>query len=436
MTRRPVRSLAAAAIAATLVAVGLISPALAQVDFGDEDDAPDLEGPADPDAGPDGDDQDQDPTDDGPAGGIEGPAPLPPAVFARTPADWPTPADPDVGAYVLLDAGTGQVLAASADADEPRPIASTVKILTVLSATARLDLDAEVTVGSEVAGVPGSGVGLVPGDTWTVRQLVDGLIARSGNEAAEAIAVAAAGTVGDFLQLMREDAERLGIDDPQLVSVSGLDDANVLSARDLAVIARVALSDETLRDFFAATEVTLPSEGTVPSRNELLTSYPGATGMKTGFTTAAGNSLVASAERGGRELIVVVLDAGDDPARFDVAADLLDHGFEAFRGAEVGARVVYAVAGGEVTVVVDPTAVVTPQDRPAQLRVPIAARAPESGAALEVEVEVDGVTLGSVPARIASSGSAPVEGEARIGRSLVDGIWGGLRTAAAADGLR
>jgi serine-type D-Ala-D-Ala carboxypeptidase (penicillin-binding protein 5/6) len=356
-------------------------------------------------------------------------APLPPA-----PTGWPVPAGVDAGAYVLVDTATGQVLAGSG-ATEKRAVASTVKVLTVLTAAARVELDDEVTVGEEVEGVPGSGVGLEPGDTWTVAELFDGLIARSGNEAAEAIATHVGGTTEGFLELMRADVAAMGLEDVELVSVSGLDDANQLSALDLATIARVALAQDELRGFFARTQVALPSEGLVPTRNELLDRYPDATGLKTGFTSLAGNSLIGSARRDGRELIAVVLDAGDDPARFDTAAALLDLGFDRFQAAELGASLRYTVAGGEVAFTVEGVPVVTPTDLPAELVLGLQARPPDGD--VEVDVLVGTDVLATVTA-VRDDTVTPQEAArtGALGGAAADGAWAALRAASAADRLR
>lgn len=355
-------------------------------------------------------------------------------VLGPAPAGWPAPPSAPATAYVLVDAHTGQVLAAH-DADRPRAVASTVKVLTALSVAARTDLDDPVTVGDEVVGVEGSGVGLVSGDTWRVEQLLDAVISRSGNEAAEALAVHVGGSTEGFVAMMLADAAALGLGKPPLVSPSGLDDANQLSAMDLATLARVALADPELRPFFGRREVVLPSVGRVETRNQLLLRYPDATGVKTGFTLAAGNSVIGSARRDGRELIAVVLDAGDDPARFEAAAELLDLGFDRYRPAVLDAHLAFAVAGGQRVLRVPETRVVTPTGLRAGLRMPVTARPPEDD--VRVDVEVAGDTLATVVATLGTDGRpAPVTPDAEIGRAIVDGIYVALRAANARDVLR
>ncbi|MEX2549560.1 MAG: D-alanyl-D-alanine carboxypeptidase family protein [Nitriliruptoraceae bacterium] len=356
-------------------------------------------------------------------------APPEPTV-AAAPDAWPEPAGLGSTAYVLVDADSGQVLAERA-ADERRPVASTIKVLTALTAVERVAMDEEVTVGEEVTGVPGSGVGLSPGDTWTVADLVNALIVRSGNEAAEALAVHVAGSREAFLELMEEDAATLGIEGLELVSVSGLDDANLLSARDLAVLARAGLAHDELRPVLGRDIVSLPGEGALLTRNELIERYAGATGVKTGFTEAAGNSLIGSAEREGRELVAVVLDAGEDPARFEEAELLLDHGFERFEVRRLSAKLDFRLAGGSTAVLVDEVEIVIPEGSSSALQLPIGARPPEDD--VRVPVLVDGEQLGELPGVVddRAEPSPDAGAEATLGRAAVDGVYAALRARAA-----
>ncbi|MFU8839871.1 MAG: D-alanyl-D-alanine carboxypeptidase family protein [Nitriliruptoraceae bacterium] len=359
-----------------------------------------------------------------------GPTPL---IEAPQPG-WPRAIGVEAAAYLVLDLDTGQVLA-ERDADVRRPVASTIKVLTALTALERTDLDDEVTVGDEVLDVPGSGVGLQPGDTWTVEELVAGLIARSGNEAAEAIAVHVAGSRDAFLRLMEQDAAAIGVEGLELVSVSGLDDGNLLSARDLALLSAAGLAHPELGPILAREVVTIPGQGAQLTRNELLRSYPDATGVKTGFTDAAGYSLVGSAARDGREVVAVVLGAGPDPERFTIAARLLDLGLDTYEPRTLNARIRFAVAGGRIDVVVADTEVVVPVGLQALVELPVAARPPEAD--LHVPVRVGEQEVARVPATIDRSGApAPVEdGTAAIGRAAVDGIYAALRARAATQDL-
>jgi serine-type D-Ala-D-Ala carboxypeptidase (penicillin-binding protein 5/6) len=243
------------------------------------------------------------------------------------------------------------------------------------------------------------------------------------------------GSTEGFIELMLADAATLGLGEPPLVSPSGLDDANRLSAMDLATIGRVALADERLRPFLGRREVVLPSVGRIETRNQLLFSYPDTTGVKTGYTREAGYGLIGSARRDGRELIAVVLDAGDEPARFEAAATLLDLGFEAYRAAVLEADLTFTVAGGGITVTVPETHLATPEGAAAELRLPVTARPPQAD--VQVDVEVAGEVLGSVVGRLdASAGPAGTSDDGEIGRAMVDGAYAALRAATAQGVLR
>jgi serine-type D-Ala-D-Ala carboxypeptidase (penicillin-binding protein 5/6) len=357
-------------------------------------------------------------------------APAPPPLGEDPLPGWPTAAGLEASSWVLVEAATGQVLA-ERGADRRRPVASTIKVLTALTVLDRAEPDDLVTAGEEAAGVEGASVGIVPGDTWTIEQLLDAIIIRSGNDAAEVLAAHVAGDADAFAELMADDARALGLDDAVVVDPSGLTDENLFTAAELAVLARAALDDPRLRPILARTDVELPGQDPIETRNELLLTYDGATGVKTGFTIAAGNSLIGSAERDGRELITVVLDAGEDPAtRFLEAAELLDLGFDAFEPTTVEGDVSYAVAGGEVRFDLDATPVTVPTgSEPEPALVPLA-RPP--GGEVPVAVEVDGRPLGEVT-MTPVDGGAPrdADGGAAIGRAVADGVYAALRVASA-----
>jgi serine-type D-Ala-D-Ala carboxypeptidase (penicillin-binding protein 5/6) len=354
-----------------------------------------------------------------------------PLLDGPPPATWPATPEVDVPTALLVEAATGQVLGAAGPIEERREVASTVKILTALSAAERVPFDEVVTVGDEVE-VAGASVSLGPGDTWTVEQLLVGLLVRSGNDAAEAIAAHVGGDRDGFVAAMTEDAAALGLptgpDGVELASPSGLDDENRLSAADLALLARAALAHPDLRPVFALPEVALPGIGTDENRNLLIGSYPGATGVKTGFTQAAGNSLVGSAVRDGRELVVVVLGGGADPERFDDARTLLDHGFDTFERRELTASRTLLVAGGARTISTADTVVSVPTGATATVELPLPTRVPEPGTGT-ASVVVDGDHLATVTTEVAAEDPPPVSGGGAVGRGVVDGVHAALRAA-------
>lgn len=242
---------------------------------------------------------------------------------------WPEPPQVDAPSFVLVDVTTGQVLAAR-DADRLRPPASTTKLLTALAVSRRTAADDVVEVPAEAVGLEGATAGLRPGQRVHVDDLLALLLLRSGNDAAAALAIHVGGSLDGFAELLRAEAAVLGLGDVVLAEPHGLRDANRLSARDLAVIGRAVLADARLRPLVAAPSARLRDGTVVDNRNELLGAYPGSTGLKTGMTRAAGWSLVASARRGPRHLVAVVLGGPTASSRFTASAALLDHGFTAF----------------------------------------------------------------------------------------------------------
>jgi serine-type D-Ala-D-Ala carboxypeptidase (penicillin-binding protein 5/6) len=362
----------------------------------------------------------------GPAGAEREPPASP--LISEAPEGWPEPPDVSAEAWVLVDAATGQILA-ERRGEQRRPVASTVKVLTALTVLDRVDVDDVVRVGEEVE-VGGASVGLSPGDEWTVEQLLDGLLIRSGNDAAEALAVHVAGDMESFVELMAADAAALGLQDVVITEASGLGDGNELSARDLAVLSRVALSDPDLRELLGRETADLPGAGRVVNRNELLRDYPGATGVKTGYTEAAGFGLIGSAERDDVELVAVVLGSEEDPARFADATRLLDHGFEAYEPVTLGATWELVVAGGQHSLVAEEVTVVVPEPDDVTFGGLPPAR-PLIGLQA-VELLADEAVLGTIDVEV-DDGPAPVSGTAALGRVLVDEAYAGMRATTAAD---
>jgi D-alanyl-D-alanine carboxypeptidase len=265
------------------------------------------------------------------------PPPSPDLLLAAEP--------PDVSAvtWILYDDTFGRVLASDSP-DARRAIASTTKIMTALVALQEADLDDLVLISEEADAVGESEIGLVPGELWRLQDLLTALMIRSANDAAVAIAEHVGGSVEGFAELMNIEVRRLGLENTQFVNPHGLDEpGHYSSAADLLVIARRAMENP----FFARTVQTeaarMPDdpdgrERVALATNALLETYPGAIGVKTGFTDNAQLTLVAAAERNDRRLYAVVLGSED---HFADAAALLDYGFEEF-------GVVQLVAAGDV----------------------------------------------------------------------------------------
>ncbi|MCS7173860.1 MAG: D-alanyl-D-alanine carboxypeptidase [Armatimonadetes bacterium] len=274
------------------------------------------------------------------------------------------PPQVEATAFVLLEERTGQILLAR-NPNLPRPPASTTKILTALLVLENLPLDRMVTISERAAAQrEGSSIGLEVGERRTVRELVYALLVKSANDAAVALAEAVDGSVERFVQRMNARARALGARNTHFVNPHGLHHPDhYTTASDLAHLARASLQNPVFREIVRTRVYEFPGpQGPLRflSGNRLLGHYPGADGVKTGWTAQSGRCLVASATRNGRRLIAVLLNA---PQVFRDAARLLDYGFEEFvlrifarRGTVVGTfrlpegLTVPAVAARDLTV--------------------------------------------------------------------------------------
>ncbi len=235
-------------------------------------------------------------------------------------------------ACVIIDAQSGRVLL-SHNAESPLPMASTTKVMTALLALENGDLDAPVTCSRTAFGVPGTSIYLAEGETLTLREMLYGLMMASGNDAATAIAEHIGGTVADFCTMMTARAAELGCKNTVFLTPHGLPcEGHYTTAHDLALIARKAMSHPEFREIVGTSRATIPWEGrtydrVLNNKNKLLTTYEGATGIKTGYTKKAGRCLVFGAQREGMEIIGVVLNCWE---WFEEAARLMDTAFERY----------------------------------------------------------------------------------------------------------
>ena len=225
---------------------------------------------------------------------------------------------------VLMDADSGRVLYEK-DSHTRRLIASTTKLMTALVALeSGHSLDEVVTVAPQWAGVEGSSIYLAPGEEITLEALLYGLLLRSGNDAALAVAGHCGGTVEQFVAQMNRKARELGMEDSGFANPNGLDaEGHYSSAYDMALLARACLENRELAKIAATKSITLGTR-TFTNHNKLLWRYEGCVGMKTGYTEHAGRTLVSAAKRDGVTLICVTLNAPSDWA--DHTA-LFDYGF-------------------------------------------------------------------------------------------------------------
>ena len=235
-------------------------------------------------------------------------------------------------ACIIIDADSGQTLLEH-NADDPLPMASTTKIMTALLALERGQLDDRVVTGRNAFGVPGTSIYLDLGESLSLEEMLYGLMLASGNDAAVAIAEHIGGTVEEFAAMMTERAADLGCTNTVFRTPHGLPcDGHYTTARDLARIARAAMAYPKFREIVSTRRAKIPWQDreydrVLNNKNKLLASYDGATGIKTGYTKAAGRCLVFGAERDGMEIIGVVLNCYD---WFDEAARLMDAAFDAY----------------------------------------------------------------------------------------------------------
>ncbi len=237
---------------------------------------------------------------------------------------------------VTIEQSTGRVLYEK-DKDKRLPMASTTKILTAIVAIENTkDLDEKHEIPKEAVGVEGSSIYLKAGEHLTIRELLYGLMLRSGNDSAVAIAILVAGSVDEFVNLMNEFCEKLELENTHIVTVNGLHDANhYSSASDLARVTSYALKNETFAEIVGTKETKISNEFDKKNRcrflknkNKLLKTLDGATGVKTGYTTKAGRCFVGSATRNNMTVICVVLNCRP---MFEETKQLIEMAFNEYK---------------------------------------------------------------------------------------------------------
>ena len=243
-------------------------------------------------------------------------------IFSARAAD-PVPETSAV-AVVLMEQESRTVLY-SHEADRQLPIASITKIMTGLLAVERCDLNEKVVIRSEWLGTEGSNMGLAAGDVMSVKDLMYGLMLASGNDAAVALACHMAGDVPTFVQWMNDRAAELGMNDTCFQNPHGLTQKGHQStARDMGILACAAMENACFAELAGCRNAEVHGFP-LRNHNRLLWDYPGTLGVKTGYTEAAGRTLVSCAKREGMSLICVTLN---DPMDWKDHSALLDWGFE------------------------------------------------------------------------------------------------------------
>lgn len=250
-------------------------------------------------------------------------------VLAAAAAAAPPPVDAE--AYVVQNAGTGEVLA-SHDPRERLPMASITKLMTAVVALERAGLDEVATVSARTAAVGESTISLRPGERVTLRDLLRAALVQSANDAANAIAAhVGKGSVARFVELMNARARQLGLTDTHFANPDGLDaPGHVSSARDVTKLARVAMNKPFIRETVRLVETTAAGRR-LHTWNDLLTSFPNLIGVKTGHTNGAGWSQVAAARAGGVTIYATVLGGESRSGRNADLAELLAWGLSRYR---------------------------------------------------------------------------------------------------------
>lgn len=252
---------------------------------------------------------------------------------------------------VLMDNISGYIFYEK-NLHEKMPMASTTKIMTVLLTLESGNLQREIVFTREMI-AEGSNMGLKVGDKVSLYSLCVGMMLASGNDAANAAAIAVGSNLENFCNLMNQRAKELGMSNTSFETPSGLDKEHHYSTPyDMALLTRYAMKNETFKKLASSKSMkisfgTPKRECTYYNHNKLLSSYEGAIGVKTGFTKKAGRCLVSMAERDGASLICVTLNTGDD---WNVHKKLFDYGFAGYEDFAIGENIslnYLSVAGGE-----------------------------------------------------------------------------------------
>jgi serine-type D-Ala-D-Ala carboxypeptidase (penicillin-binding protein 5/6) len=253
-------------------------------------------------------------------------------------ASVPEPPSVEAQAWTLTDAYSGLYLAGE-NPDEPLPAASTANIMTALVVLEEgVNPDEEVMISEQAESYVGttySNVGLIWGERLSIRDLLAATLIPSGTEAVYSLAEHVGdGSVESFVGMMNDKASELGLENTRFEDPAGLEPTgNYSSAKDLAILARKALEHSLFVELVETPQDTISTQNReieVFNTNQLLNTYPPATGVKTGTTAQGGFNLVASAESDEKFYIAVILGAEDSDQRFQAARQILEYGFELY----------------------------------------------------------------------------------------------------------
>lgn len=237
---------------------------------------------------------------------------------------------------IVIEASSGRVLYGN-NIDTRLPMASTTKIVTALVILEQMNPDSVIAIPSKAVGVEGSSIYLKANDKWKVKDLLYGLMLRSGNDAASALAIACGGSVEGFAKMMNAKATSIGLTNSNFTNPHGLhEDNHYTSAYDLAMLTREAMKYNLFREIVSTKTYAYSNSDNIRSifvnKNKMLNCYSGANGVKTGYTKAAGRCLVSSAKRNNMQLITVTLNCNN---MWGESMRIMNESFDKFRMFEV-----------------------------------------------------------------------------------------------------
>ena len=229
---------------------------------------------------------------------------------------------------LIYDRASGRVLYEK-NGDKQTPMASTTKIMTAIVVLENTNLKDIVTIDSKSASIGGSRLGLKKDDKVTINDLLYGLMLRSGNDAASALAIYVGGSIQNFADMMNNKAEELGLTNSHFVVPHGLDDeGHYTTAHELAKITDYALKNETFKKIVSTSNTTISINGNlkqINNTNKLLNSVSGVYGVKTGFTNGAGRCLVTAWEKNDMDIITVIIGADTNNLRTTDTKKLIEY---------------------------------------------------------------------------------------------------------------
>lgn len=245
-------------------------------------------------------------------------------------------------AYVVIDRNSNRILCGKNEMQK-RKMASTTKIMTALVIIERGNLDQTIEISKKAANTGGSRLGLKTGDKVTIRDLLYGLMLRSGNDAAVALAEYAGGDIAGFSTLMNQKAEELGLTNTHFETPHGLDqDEHYTTAYELALLANQAMRNKTFATIVGTKTITITINGypkALNNTNELLGNLAGVYGIKTGFTNGANRCLVTACLRGNLDIICVVLGADTKKCRTTDSIKLIEYTYKNFEMVNVQEKI-------------------------------------------------------------------------------------------------